>query len=99
MELRPSLRRVYVMLNEVEPYGRVAQTLGFQPLIGDTVLSGSPYYSVTLDFGPGSVDGWLASLGSAKHCARNLGTSLSRSRRFEDLGIGFEVLDVCSCIA
>jgi len=37
MELRPSLRRVYVTLNEVEPYGRVAQTLAFQPLIGDTV--------------------------------------------------------------
>jgi hypothetical protein len=66
MEMRPSLRRVYVTLNEVEPYGRVAQTLGFQPLSGETLLSGKPYSSVMLDFGPGSVDGWLAALGAAE---------------------------------
>jgi DNA-binding response OmpR family regulator len=66
MVIRPSLRRVYLTLNDLEPYGRVAETLGFEPLSGERVLSGAPYYSVMLDFGPGSVDGWLAALGAAE---------------------------------
>ncbi|HEV8133751.1 MAG TPA: winged helix-turn-helix domain-containing protein [Pyrinomonadaceae bacterium] len=66
MEMRPSLRRVYVTLNDPGPYGPVAQTLGFRPLSGKTLLSEKPYYSVMLDMGPGSVDGWLASLGAAE---------------------------------
>jgi hypothetical protein len=66
MEMRPSLRRVYVTLNDPGPYGPVAQTLGFRPLSGKTMLSEKPYYSVMLDMGPGSVDGWLASLAAAE---------------------------------
>ena len=66
MEMRPLLRRVYLPLRDVEPYGLVAQTLGFQVLSGQRKLSGSPYHSVMLDMGPASVDGWLAALGAAE---------------------------------
>jgi len=61
MELRPHLRRVYITVNDLEPYASVAQTLGFQVLEGKE----KPFCAL-LDFGPGSVDGWLAGLGAAE---------------------------------
>ena len=66
MEMRPHLRRVYLTLQDFTPYGAVAQRLGFQPLEGETQLGGNGYTSAMLDFGPSSVDGWLASLGTAE---------------------------------
>jgi len=63
MALRPALRRMYVVVQDVPTYWPVVEKLGFQPLPQDAVtLDGSQYTSVFLDFGPGSVDGWLASL-------------------------------------
>ena len=66
MELRPQLRRVYVVLHDLAPYGPVAQRLGFRPLEGQTEVGDASYTSAMLDFGPSSVDGWLASLGAAE---------------------------------
>jgi len=67
MELRPDLRRLYTVLRNPEPYLPVMLELGFVPLqpidVGGTTL-----HPVYLDFGPGSVDGWLAGL-----AARELG--------------------------
>ena len=41
----------------------MVEKLGFRPLAeGTAVLDELEYASVLLDFGPGSVDGWLASL-------------------------------------
>ena len=63
MALRPALRRMYVVVHDVPTYWPVVEKLGFRPLAeGAAVLDGLEYVSVVLDFGPGSVDGWLASL-------------------------------------
>lgn len=63
MALRPALRRMYVVVHDVPTYWPVVEKLGFRPLAdGVAVLDGLDHASVVLDFGPGSVDGWLASL-------------------------------------
>jgi hypothetical protein len=63
MTLRPALRRMYVVVRDVATYWPVAEELGFRPLPHDDAkLDGLRYSSVVLDFGPDSVDGWLASL-------------------------------------
>jgi len=68
MEMRPDLRRVYLVLNDLARYAPVAQRLCFRP-VGECVdLGGAGYQSAVLDFGPQSVDGWLATL-----AARELG--------------------------
>ena len=67
MELRPALRRMYVVVQDVPTYWPVVEQLGFRPLDGGgAVLDGVGYASVVLDFGPGSVDGWLAGLIAAE---------------------------------
>jgi hypothetical protein len=67
MELRPRLRRVYLALMDLAPYAAVAQQLGFEVLADREVeLDGSRYCSAVLDFGPASVDGWLADLAGAE---------------------------------
>jgi len=67
MALRPRLRRMYVVVRDVPTYWPVVEQLGFRPLPGAAaVLDGVEYTSVVLDFGPGSVDGWLAGLVAAE---------------------------------
>ena len=67
MALRPRLRRIYVVVRDVPTYWPVVEQLGFRPLGGPAaVLDGVEYTSVVLDFGPGSVDGWLAGLLAAE---------------------------------
>jgi hypothetical protein len=61
MQLRPHLRRIYMILRDVEEYGPFLRELGIRVVPDWTVgLDGIPYYSCLLDFGPASVDGWLA---------------------------------------
>jgi len=67
MELRPALRRLYAILLDPGPYLPVMIELGFVPF-EPIDIGGSTFHPVCLDFGPGSVDGWLASL-----AARELG--------------------------
>lgn len=63
MELRPHLRRVYATARDIESYGPMVAPLGFSLVPGDPVeFDGVPYYSVQNDFGPSSIDGWLAGL-------------------------------------
>jgi len=67
LALRPKLRRVYLTLQDIGPYAAAAQTLGFAPVPSANVnLDGRTYYSAMLDFGPSSVDGWLARLVAAE---------------------------------
>ena len=67
LELRPDLRRVYLTLQDIAPYGAAATQLGFQVLEDlATNLGDAPYYSAMLDFGPGSVDGWICNLLAAE---------------------------------
>jgi Transcriptional regulatory protein, C terminal/AAA ATPase domain len=67
MELRPDLRRLYTVLRDPGPYLPVMVELGFVPL-EPIKVGASMFHPVCLDFGPGSVDGWLAGL-----AARELG--------------------------
>ena len=63
MALRPALRRMYVVVRDVPGYWPVVERLGFRPFANSVAtLDGVEYSSVVLDFGPGSVDGWLAAL-------------------------------------
>jgi len=80
MAMRPELRRMYVTVRDPAPYATVIERLGFRPLpaaLGRSgqqgsgvappaVIGGDAYTSVVLDFGAGSVDGWLARLVAAE---------------------------------
>jgi DNA-binding winged helix-turn-helix (wHTH) protein len=63
MELRPALQRVYTTVCELSVYAPTIQRLGFRVVPECQVdLDGQRYATGVLDFGPGSVDGWLAGL-------------------------------------
>jgi hypothetical protein len=79
MAMRPALRRMYVTVREPATYAAVVERLGFRPLpaplargrvdpgfAASTVLGGESFTSIVLDFGSGSVDGWLARLVAAE---------------------------------
>jgi hypothetical protein len=67
LAMRPKLRRVYLTVNDLGAYGSAAQTLGFRGIESATVkLDGRTYHTAMLDFGPASVDGWLARLVAAE---------------------------------
>jgi DNA-binding response OmpR family regulator len=64
MELRPELRRVYGRaVDLVGADGSCAMAMGYLPLDGEPD-------SVCMDFGPASVDGWLAELGARERLER-----------------------------
>jgi Transcriptional regulatory protein, C terminal/AAA ATPase domain len=67
MQLRPNLRRIYMVVRDMEGYGPVAQQLGFRPILdGPVELDGVSYHSAMLDFGPSSIDGWLMGMVAAE---------------------------------
>jgi hypothetical protein len=67
MALRPDLRRIYVTVTGVPTYWPTVEKLGFRPVSETPAeLDDTGYASVFLDFGPGSVDGWLAGLVAAE---------------------------------
>jgi class 3 adenylate cyclase len=60
MEMRPRLRRLYATSRTPEVYAPSLGALGFVPLPAAAVdIGGETYHSVMLDFGEGSIDGWL----------------------------------------
>jgi hypothetical protein len=66
MELRPSIRRIYLPVSDLSIYGPVFLKLGFQLPLEAVTLDERAYHTVMLDFGPASVDGWLATLVAAE---------------------------------
>lgn len=67
MEMRPTLRRIYSVVRDVATYGPMVATLGFELLPGEPfALDGVPFYAAQNDFGPASIDGWLARLVAAE---------------------------------
>jgi hypothetical protein len=67
MALRPALRRIYVVVRDVQTYWPIVERLGFRPIDdAPAVLDGADYTTVALDFGPASVDGWLMGLLAAQ---------------------------------
>jgi DNA-binding CsgD family transcriptional regulator len=66
MELRPRLSRLYSVMSDFEALAPIFVPLGFAP-VGDPVdVGGVRHQPVWLDFGEGSVDGWLARLVAAE---------------------------------
>ena len=67
MEQRPHLRRLYGAHSEQPAYWSALEALGFRWLDESSLqLDGADYYTMMLDFGPSSVDGWLARVVSAE---------------------------------
>lgn len=70
MLLRPDLRWMYTVVRDAGLYWPVVERLGFRPLpgpaggppVGPVPVGDAEFMSVVLDFGPDSVDGWLARL-------------------------------------
>jgi tRNA A-37 threonylcarbamoyl transferase component Bud32 len=67
MALRPDLRRVYLTVIDLPAYAQAAATLGFAHLPESGIEADDhAYQTAMLDFGPGSVDDWLARLAAAE---------------------------------
>jgi hypothetical protein len=63
MALRPDLRRVYTAVRNIEVFRPIVTQLKFLPVEAAGVqIDDALYHSAVLDFGPASVDGWLADL-------------------------------------
>lgn len=63
IELRPRLRRLYAAMAPEETEAGLFRAAGFHALPECTVETDHrPRHSLLLDFGPGSVDGWLSQL-------------------------------------
>ena len=68
LELRPTLRRVYLTVRDVSPYADILRPLDFEILPDCGIKTdGESYSTAMLDFGPSSVDGWLARLVAAEY--------------------------------
>jgi len=63
MELRPSLRRIYFPVLDLSTFESILSPLGFTALeMASVTLGGITYHTLMNDFGPSSIDGWLANL-------------------------------------
>jgi DNA-binding CsgD family transcriptional regulator len=62
MQWRPRLRRLYSTVVDLPRLGPIFLPLGFAPTGPGLDVDGTTYQPVWLDFGPHSVDGWLAGL-------------------------------------
>jgi hypothetical protein len=61
LELRPHLRRLYTPVPDVDRALTVLAPLGFAALADSPVRIGEDtYWTLVLDFGPDSIDGWLS---------------------------------------
>jgi hypothetical protein len=81
MELRPNLRRAYIAITRLDRLRPLLEPLGFEQLPGPAAeLGGSAYHPMVLDFGPASVDGWLARLVAAE-LGMDTGPRLDPGRR------------------
>jgi DNA-binding CsgD family transcriptional regulator len=62
MQLRPRLRRIYSVVVDLPRLAPIFLPLGFAPTGDPVMIDGTAHQAIWLDFGPGSVDGWLAGL-------------------------------------
>jgi hypothetical protein len=82
LEMRPQLQRVYLILDDPAPYAAVATELGFTlPPDLRVERDGDIHHGAMLDFGPGSVDGWLARLLAAEVGAAAMAPELDEDAR------------------
>jgi DNA-binding CsgD family transcriptional regulator len=62
LELRPALARVFAAVTDWQASAPVLRPLGFDPIGNGAGIGPVGLQPCALDFGPGSVDGWLARL-------------------------------------
>ena len=62
LELRPELRRIYTTVCDIATFAPFVAQLGFVGMPEAVELGDVRYHSAFLDFGPSSIDGWLAKL-------------------------------------
>jgi class 3 adenylate cyclase len=62
MELRPSLRRIYYPVIDLATFEPILFPLGFGALEKKITLGETTYHTLMNDFGPSSIDGWLAKI-------------------------------------
>ena len=63
MALRPSLRRMYCPVFDLPTFEKILFPLGFTGIENGTISLGeATFHTLMNDFGPSSVDGWLAKL-------------------------------------
>ncbi|GAB7218837.1 winged helix-turn-helix domain-containing protein [Vibrio comitans] len=60
LEMRPQLKRVYLTLQDLQPYAPAALELGFQVLDIKVEIGDKTYLSAMLDMGEESVNGWVS---------------------------------------
>jgi DNA-binding CsgD family transcriptional regulator len=60
LELRPALVRVYAAGRDQSLNAAVLEPMGFRPVPGESMDDATEMHVWALDFGPGSVDAWLA---------------------------------------
>ncbi len=81
MELRPNLSRLYTAMRELEAQSPIFMPLGFARIDGAQISGDRFLEPVWLNFGHGSVDGWLSRLIDAEveSSERELGTESGTS--------------------
>ncbi len=76
VDMRGTLRWVYTVIANPEPFGEVPARLGFRPLAEPEInVGGQTLNLVMLDMGPGSVDAWLTELVGAEITAEEIESS------------------------
>jgi len=60
MAMRPNLHYVYMTVEDVMPFASVAKDLGFVLLQSQIIFNGRSFTTAFLDFGDGSIDGWMS---------------------------------------
>jgi DNA-binding CsgD family transcriptional regulator len=66
LQLRPRLSRLYSTMGDPAALAPIFVPLGFAPVGEPVAIGGGSYQPVWLDFGEGSVDGWLSRLVDAE---------------------------------
>lgn len=60
MAMRPNLNHVYMTIENVMPFASVAKDLGFVMLQDQIMFNTRAFTTAFLDFGEGSIDGWMS---------------------------------------
>jgi DNA-binding CsgD family transcriptional regulator len=98
MQLRPRLRRIYSVVGDLPRLAPIFGPLGFAPAGEPVLVGGAPQQPVWLDFGPGSVDGWLAGLIGAE-TTETPGTTGPSAAPGSVIGLSSRELEVLRLVA
>ncbi len=98
MELRPHLSRLYSVMADPQALAPIFTPLGFAPVGDPVVVGGALHQPVWLDFGEGSVDGWLRRLVGAEIDAQEAALA-PRGDLAADTGLTAREIEVLRLVA